>query len=254
MMTLRVASSAALAMMLATITSAVAQPPAKVDAYGVVRYDYRSQQKPLLDCSPLHACDIVLEPGEVVNAEALGDSVRWKVGDAMSGDPQTHVLTPHVFVKPTAQGLETNLTILTNRRTYYVDLASTMHGFISRIGFYDYDGPPAAVAVATPEPTPTPIPSLPDLTDKTIDDHYTIEGNQPFRPLRAYNDGQDTFLELRDGLHEAPVVEEVGRDGGFELLNYRVKDSIIVIDGVPPKIALILGEGRAQQRVTVTHG
>jgi len=279
----------------ATSVPAVASAPfSMVDPYGVLRYSFRSRAKPTLNCPVLHVCDVVLEPGEVVRGVAIGDSVRWKRDVDTSGDPPT----AHVLVKPTQAGLSTNMVIDTNRRTYYVDLVSSKNGSATRIGFYNYYDPAlvnAALAAATASAAqPTPIPELPVMDVANFHYGYRTVGNQPFRPIRAYNDGQHTFIELPASIAEAPVAKSINAAGGFETVNYRVKDVVVVaingvphvfeqrgdgldpemeaaiknlgdgtalqqkeklyvIDGVPDKIALFLGEGRGRQQVTVIH-
>lgn len=280
---------AALAVPMLQSPARAASPPAMVDPLGVLRYSFRSQHKPTLNCPVLHVCDVVLEPGEVVRGVAIGDSVRWKREIDNSGEPST----THVLIKPIQAGLSTNLVIDTNRRTYYVDLISSKVGFATRIGFYNYYDP-VAVAAGGAEASPTPIPELPVMDVAGFKYGYRIEGVQAFRPVRAYNDGQHTFLELPASMPEAPVAKMINAQGGLETLNYRVKDVVVVaingvphvfeqrgdgqdpemeaaikalgdgtalqqkaklyvIDGVPDKIALFLGEGRARQQVTVYH-
>ena len=73
-------------------------------------------------CTPLRACDIELQAGEVVTGVALGDTERWVTSPLDSGaadDP-----TSHVIVKPKDYDLATNIVIGTDRRTYHLSLLS----------------------------------------------------------------------------------------------------------------------------------
>ena len=88
---------------------------------GQVIFPYDHSQ-PEVRCSPLRACDIELESGEIVRDVALGDSERWVAQPLKSGDVEHSV--PHVVVKPKAYGLSTNLVIGTTRRTYHLRLIS----------------------------------------------------------------------------------------------------------------------------------
>ncbi len=74
-------------------------------------YPYDEGQEPAVDCAPLRTTDIQLEPGETITDVASGDSERWLVTPASSGDPRNP--TPHLAIKPTAAGISTNLTIYT---------------------------------------------------------------------------------------------------------------------------------------------
>ena len=76
-------------------------------------YPYDEGQEPVVDCAPLRTTDLQLEPGETITDVASGDSERWLVTPASSGDPRNP--TPHLAIKPTAGGISTNLTIYTTR-------------------------------------------------------------------------------------------------------------------------------------------
>src|SRR3546814_15857175 len=55
-------------------------------------------------------------PGPV----AAGDTVRWIIGDTVSGTGERSRV--HILVKPTRPDLTTNLVINTDRRTYHLEL------------------------------------------------------------------------------------------------------------------------------------
>jgi type IV secretory pathway VirB9-like protein len=55
--------------------------------------------------------------------DILAIRVRWVVGDTTSGTGSQQQV--HVFVKPTKEGLHTNLVLTTDRRTYHLECHST---------------------------------------------------------------------------------------------------------------------------------
>jgi type IV secretion system protein VirB9 len=67
--------------------------------------------------------DIALQEGEELAGSgpvAAGDTVRWIIGDTVSGSgPGKRI---HLLVKPTRPDLVTNLVINTDRRTYHLEL------------------------------------------------------------------------------------------------------------------------------------
>src|SRR3546814_1639222 len=70
--------------------------------------------------------DIALQPGEQLVGSgpvAAGDTVRWIIGDTLSGSGATQQV--HILVKPTRPELMTNLIINTTLRTYHMELRST---------------------------------------------------------------------------------------------------------------------------------
>lgn len=89
-----------------------------------------------LTCAPLRACDIELQPGEIVLDVAAGDTKRWKLGRASSG--QGDNISTHVIAKPTDVNLQTNLIITTNRRVYHIELfaGEGANDYLNWIGFY----------------------------------------------------------------------------------------------------------------------
>jgi P-type conjugative transfer protein TrbG len=100
---------------------------------GLILYPY-GQSQPTLTCSPLRACDIELQAGEEINNVIFGDTVRWISAPAITGAGE--VKTPHVIVKPTEAGLDTNLIITTTKRTYLLTLRSASSNYTSRVGFF----------------------------------------------------------------------------------------------------------------------
>src|ERR1700686_5047640 len=89
----------------------IAGGAAAVGPDGVLRYPFGERTPPTLRFVPLSVCDLVLEPGEAIADEAVGDSVPWLIAPASSGPPDA--TTPHVLIKPTEVGLRTNLIVTT---------------------------------------------------------------------------------------------------------------------------------------------
>ena len=73
--------------------------------------------------APGQVTDIVLQEGETLvgpGPVAAGDTVRWIIGDTLSGAGASRRV--HILVKPTRADISTNLVINTDRRTYHVEL------------------------------------------------------------------------------------------------------------------------------------
>jgi P-type conjugative transfer protein TrbG len=234
---------------------------------GVLRYPFGEGTPPTLRCVPLSVCDLVLEPGEAIANVAIGDSVRWLIAPASSGPAET--ATPHVLIKPTEPGLRTNLIVTTNRRTYYLTLVSQKSDPMLRIGFlYPQDNQHVFAAslsraqdaqrpLATTEPqvqrTPRPSPELPEATFDQLDFNYRMSGDRGLEPLRVFNDGAHTYLQMPPQMNHIPVLLAVGSDGGDTLVNYRYTGKYYVVDGVPARIALVDGSGKKQRRALIVR-
>jgi P-type conjugative transfer protein TrbG len=84
---------------------------------------------------------------------------------------------------------------------------------------------------------------------------YNIEGdNPPWRPLRAFDDGRQVFIEFPRGIGqgEMPPLWVVGPAGGGELVNYRVQGNHMIVDRLFAAAELRLG-GEHQQVVRVVR-
>lgn len=231
---------------------------------------------PTVVCAPLRVCDVELEPGEnILGAPHIGDAVRWRIAPAVSYDGDQRVI--HLVIKATAADLDTNLIVPTDRRTYYLRLVSSEDKYVSRVAFeYPEDtrawlkvsvAAPAAraaasapVAVAAGTATPTvPADELPSVSVGKLRFDYQVtiaKGTPKFKPVRVMDDGARLYITMADNMpvDEAPVLFLIGPDGSEQLVNYRLRGNIFIIDRLADKIALVSGSGSAQQRVDISRG
>jgi type IV secretion system protein VirB9 len=220
---------------------------------GSLRYPYGKVQ-PTLTCRPLYICDIALQPGETILDLAIGDSVRWIISPAQSG-PNGN--TPHVFVKPTQLDLDTNFVITTTRRVYYLRLISSSYTENPRIGFY-YPEDEAAAASMEAQRRHQNNTELPLLPASRLDYDYRIQGDKFLLPQRVYNDGVHTFIEYGSLPMDLPVLFAVAPDGSNQMVNFRLRKNVFIVDGVPSGVDLVLNSGtgkhgRGERRVYIRH-
>lgn len=196
--------------------------------------------------APERVTDIALQPGETLVAVASGDTVRWVVGDTSSGTGQEKRV--HVLVKPFSAGLATNLVITTDRRTYHVALASTAGPAMAALSWsYPQDALLAIRRVQQAAEAAAPIAA--GLEIESLNFAYEIKGDRPaWRPLRAFDDGRQTFIEFPPslGVGEAPPLFLVDRKGEAQLVNYRLRGRYYVIDRLFDAAELRLGAKRQQ--------
>jgi type IV secretory pathway VirB9-like protein len=86
--------------------------------------------------APGQVTDIALqEGGQLVGPGpvAAGDTVRWIIGDTVSGSGAT--AREHILVKPTRPDLVTNLVINTDRRTYHLELRATPTTYMASVSW-----------------------------------------------------------------------------------------------------------------------
>ena len=201
--------------------------------------------------------DIALQPGEQLVGSgpvAAGDTVRWIIGDTQSGSGAT--LQVHILVKPTRADLMTNLVINTNLRTYHLELRSTERTYMASVSWqYPQDQLIALRRQNAQAEAARPIATGVDLAN--INFRYAIEGDRaPWRPLRAYDDGRQVFIEFPRGIGqgEMPPLFVVGPEGNTsELVNYRVRGNYMIVDRLFAAAELRFGAGDHQKRVRITR-
>ncbi|MDB5581967.1 MAG: conjugal transfer protein TrbG [Bradyrhizobium sp.] len=191
--------------------------------------------------APERVTDIALQPGEALGAVAAGDTVRWVIGDTTSGtgsDKRTHVL-----VKPFAARLSTNLVITTDRRSYHLTLTSTPKTAMAALSWVYPADQLIALRKAT-EQAQAAAPVAEGLALDQLHFNYTLSGDQPaWRPLRAFDDGRQTYIEFPASLAvgEAPPLFLVDGKGVAQLVNYRLRGRFYVVDRIFDAAELRLG-------------
>jgi len=202
--------------------------------------------------APERVTDIALQPGEALVAIAAGDTTRWTIGDTSSGSGEGK--RTHILLKPFSAGLATNLVVTTNRRSYHLELASTPATAMAAVSWtYPADAlialrrETAAAEAARPVAAGVPLEALRFA--------YRISGDNPaWRPLRAFDDGRQTFIEFPDGIEqdEAPPLFVIGPDGAAELVNYRMAGRFYIVDRLFSAAELRLG-GKKQRIVRIAR-
>ena len=247
----------------------------RLDAYesddGSVTYLF-GQAMAVVVCTPMRLCNISLEQGEVVNDVHIGDSARWQVAPSVSGEAPYEVV--HAVVKPIEVGIETSLMITTDRRVYHMTLKSSESDYMPSVKFRypnsqkgEWDDLMQAQSemVATQEAlradeeaarqqqnaAPKGTPRL-GISVDDLHFEYRIKGdNYVWRPLRVYDDGIRTFIQLPDEALNGELPVLLAENKTDDIVNYRIKDNRFIVDGVSPRLILIKGVGRSQDRLTI---
>jgi P-type conjugative transfer protein TrbG len=225
-------------------------------AYGYVNaiqvYPFTDGALYRLYAAPEQVTDIALQPGENLVSVSAGDTVRWVVGNTTSGtgsDRQVHIL-----VKPFAPGLTTNLIIMTDRRSYHLELMSTAHTSMAAISWtYPEDQLFALQQQNSLAEAAEPVAENVTLADLHF--RYEITGdNPPWRPVRVFDDGKKVYIEFPDRIDqgEAPPLFVVGPQGDDQLVNYRLRDNYYIVDTLFAAAELRLGE-KPQQVVRISR-
>lgn len=201
--------------------------------------------------APEQVTDIALEPGEELMSVSAGDTVRWMLGDTVSGAGEAAQV--HILVKPLQSGLKTNLIITTSRRAYYLELHSFNETYMAAVSWRYPEAP--LVRRTTVRSGETSAPVMAGLQLDRLQFRYEIDGDEPhWRPSRVFDDGRKVYIQFpaRVDQGEAPPLFVIGRDGRSQLVNYRMRGAYYVVDRLFAVAELRLGE-RNQDVVRISR-
>jgi P-type conjugative transfer protein TrbG len=271
-----VATTSASAAMSASGRADSRPPAAGVAAVGTVTILPFGATEKVLTCSVLRACVVELEPGEaLVNAPVAGDLARWIVVHARAGPAGANAL---VIVKPKACGITTNLVLSTDRRIYDLDLDSSpcaayvgsptnpKREYVRHIRFsYADDSLRAArrvtQAMAADSAGHDSIAKDPRRLNhdyavvRTRRGWFGVFGEEPLDfpwvPTGIGDDGAHVYITLpREARQQAaPVLYAVESDGSRTLVNYTMRDTVIVTDRTFRRGLFVIAAGEREQRL-----
>ena len=232
---------------------AATQEPASIGFINAVQvYPYSEGAIYRVYAAPGQVTDIALQPGEVLGDVAAGDTVRWVIGDTTSGSGDTK--RTHILAKPFAAGLSTNIVITTDRRSYHLALISTSRTAMAALS-WTYPQDELIALRRAREQAQAVAPVSTGLALDQLHFNYVVSGDDaPWRPLRAFDDGRQTFIEFPASIAvgEAPPLFLVDANGEASLVNYRVQGRFYVVDRLFDVAELRLGL-KKQQVVRIAH-
>ncbi len=174
---------------------------------------------------------IEFAPDESVQTISMGDPTGWML------NPSGNLL----FLKPVDQDATTNMTLITNKRTYLIELHGREASGIDdpELAFiYRFTYPDEVDTGALGNYLDTvPMPDLQKDPGK-YNMRYTISGSEEVAPLRIFDDGEFTYFEFRGKNAEVPAFYTVDSQGNEAVVNYRTRGNYIVIERVAARFTL----------------
>ena len=171
--------------------------------------------------------------GEHMENIAIGNSLGWQITPNKRADL--------LFVKPFQKHPVTNMTVITNLRRYDFHLKAeeasahtAAHPPVYGVRFV-YPAPEIPETVVL-KPAPPPAPEPPRVENS----RYTYEGAKALVPARVFDDGQFTYFEFAKDA-DYPAFYAVGPDRKESLVNFSVRQGLIVIDKLSPGFVLRRG-------------
>lgn len=226
---------------------------------GSVSFVYGSGQIRVV-CAPLQVCDIALQQGEQFNDMNVGDP-RFLVEPSITGSGMDQQI--HLLLKPKDVGLDTSLVVTTDRRTYHFRLKSDRYEFMPYVSFTYPDDAKAKWRLIQQMQEQRRKENTFSETNEYLGDlnfNYNIQGNARFKPVRVYNNGVKTVIEMPKVISqsEAPALLVLRKAGLFHksesvMVNYRVQGCRYIVDSVFDKAILVIGSGSSQEKITITR-
>lgn len=229
---------------------------------GIKTLSYSPYDMPMLQCSPMQLCKVILEKGELINSINFGDHTNWKDTTSYIGNQKTGDGSWVVMVEPNASKISTTLDIATNKRMYRLRVISKPKSISQTINFWY---PQETLNYATVQAQMQHNKQLQqaqnvmpqyniDLNHLNNNYTYSSPNDQTpvWKPETVFDDGSKTFIKLPPiSSRVAQPVFFVMQNGEQALANYRYNKPYIIYDGIFKEGVLLSGKGSNQQKINI---
>lgn len=207
--------STVLALLLATPAAAQLRPEPGPGDPRIQSVLYDANQVVQLQVATGYQLTVEFAPDERIENVAVGDSGAWQITPNKRGD--------RLFIKAVGQGVTTNLTVVTDARTYAIEL-SPLFGPLPTMAYtvrFRY-ATPAAVTVVANDAALSP-------------GRYKLSGDKALRPSAIDDDGVHTYVAWGPD-QTLPAIFAIDDKGNETLVNGMTRDGRFVIDAVANKL------------------
>ncbi len=157
---------------------------------------------------------------ETIQVASIGDSIAWQVIPVEN----------RLFLKPVEQNPRTNLTVVTNKRTYYFSLSTA--GSVGSTYLVRFEYPQNNVLSLGGKPTQSPA---------DYNFRYKLKDNKNSGFLRAFDNGEFTYLQFKS-LSDLPAIFWIDSNKNESIVNYRIEGPYVVIERVADRFVFRKGK------------
>lgn len=184
-----------------------------------------------------YQASIELSKEEEVVSISMGDTTAWQIVPAGN----------RIFIKPMEADATTNMTLITDKRTYFFELYAEETDnirdpdmvFNVKFIYPDQEEEEHLKSYNTTL-------SGPDLQHpEKYNFNYSISGNEEIAPIKIFDDGDFTYLQFRDKNAEIPAIFAVDENLRESMVNYRLdpnNSNIIIVEQVFRKLSIRHGK------------
>lgn len=173
---------------------------------------------------------IEFAPDELVKVVSLGDSIAW----------QTVPYQNRLFLKPVEPNAVTNLTVITDKRTYYFKLNSSRNRE-SMTYLVRFHYPNANLQLGTGTGVSSAVTHQGFDPTRVNMDYGVTKQTNGLDLKRVFDDGQFTYFLFQEGT-DIPTVYQVGADGTESLVNTRREGPYLVVERTADQFTLRSGK------------
>ena len=196
---------------------------------------YDPDQVYVIETDLAHATTIRLGPGERFAAVAVGDTESFQV------DPIPE-LGNVVTIKPHVAGASTNMTVITDARSYNFHLREGR----SRAKFFEvrfsYPGGSGRRAAARDDTSKLPGGAATARgSSGPVNGGYLASGSQDFRPTQVWDDGRHTYFRFAPEARQ-PAIFKADAQGRERSVNWTQMGDVVRVRGLSRDWTLRIGE------------
>ena len=184
-----------------------------------------------------YQASIELAQEEEVVSISMGDTTAWQIV------PSGH----RIFIKPMEHDATTNMTLITNKRTYFFELYAEETedirdpDMVFNVRFIYPDEEEDEHLKSYTSST-----SGPDLSHpEKYNFNYSISGHEEIAPIKIFDDGEFTYLQFRDKNAELPALFAVDDTLRESMVNFRISPgnpNLVIIEQVFKKLSVRNGK------------
>ncbi|MDF1654364.1 MAG: TrbG/VirB9 family P-type conjugative transfer protein [Coxiellaceae bacterium] len=204
--------------------------PQYTEKYRIQRVLYKPDKIVSINATAFTTTQIVFSKDEIIENVQCGDMDAWTVSIQKN-------ISYMLFLKPTLLGSNTNMAVVTNKRSYYFHLISRKNNTSTTQTYALY---------FTYMPVLHAGQSL-SVTKSILATHkknwdYSYSGDRQLLPQRVYDDGRFTYLQLRPYQSVPAIFAVNNRNGRETVVNYRRKGNMLIVQQVAHQLSLRMGK------------
>ncbi len=196
---------------------------------------------------------------ESVQTISLGDSVVWQIIPVDN----------RIFIKPLLEEAHTNMSVITNKRSYQFELSALPSDdikiiYIARFYYPDRDFELAyATSNSIYEEKRNISNFRPDIASENEEApnfrkdtsasrsslnynfNYSLEGPDSIAPIKVFDDGSSTFFKFRNNM-EIPTITAINSDRAEKKLSTERVGDFLRVNGIAREFVLRLGKDKVK--------